>query len=514
MEKVIKWESLPASISEKEACILELPLSLYCFYTESTPGEDGFPRNGSLWEEGSHEGKGTTSFFDVTASPEAEALLLTPEEKEMSWVLTRKNEKLILSLSPGKWDFQLYKGNEPNWNTHSFPFHDLPKRDPETSHAHIRGLLDFLAGTRRSPVTGVYFQSPNTSIGKGYSGDGIPDTFFQFIAVYPFLDEERKKFYRSQIDFLGSHMRFDSCIPWGGCRLDDPYYHLWKRSDCGQFFDANGMWLEMTRLLYKFDKILPDPEKVIRAADFYLHNMTLEGLVAADAKKRGCEWADFLQNGWHSSLINVLAYQGLKAASELMDVLELPELSLHYRESAARLKKAFNKDVKEGGFWQKNGFIDWRDQDGTLHDYWRIDTHFLASLWNVAEEDKKEIIFRHFKEEYFKDEPAVPAPYILNGSWFTEERDDMLEGTRTYGCGKAAMPGRMAGPLMAALRKNGDEKTAEHIRQKLLQLLLKEKALWEYYDHDGTGHGARSYIEHSLVLLYAHNLAELYIQKQ
>lgn len=513
MQKILNWESLPANYASKEDGVnIVLPVSLYCFYTSDVPGEDGFPQNGSLWEDGTHEGKGKSSFFDVTGSFDADALLITPGQEENSWSMTRKGDSITLQLSPGKWSFTVYKGNEPDWTNHKFPFHDLPEADESLRHAYIRGLLDFLAGTRRSPANGVYFQSPNTSIGKGYSGDGIPDTFFQFVSVYPFLDEKRKAFFRSQLDFLGRNMRFDSCIPWGGCRQDMPYYNIWKRPDCGMFFDANALWLEMTYLLYQYDNILPDPEKVIRAADFYLHYMTENGLVAAESKKRGCEWADLLQNGWHSSLVNVLAYKGLLSASELMEVCNVKELAIRYREQASRLKKAFNKSVEEGGLFNGNGFIDWRDPDGKIHSHWRIDTHMLACLWDVADEDKQKVILEYFRKEYFKNEPAVPAPYILNGSWFTEEYDDMLFETRTYGCGKAAMPGRMAGPLIAVFLKYGDEEVASHIHGKLLDLILKEKAIWEYYDHEGKGYAARSYIEHSLVLLYARNLVKLYVQ--
>ena len=82
--------------------------------------------------------------------------------------------------------------------------------------------------------------------------------------------------------------------------------------------------------------------------------------------------------------------------------------------------------------------------------------------------------------------------------------------TRSYGCGTASMPGRMAGPLIAALRKSNNYQLADYFHNKLQDFLGKEKAIFEYYLKDGTGCAARSYIEHSLVLLYAHNLTELY----
>lgn len=513
-KNMLSWNSLPAAVSSEMPVKVELPVSLYCFYAGDDLGKDGFPQNGSLWEDGSCDGCGACSFFDVTAGEDADALLLIPEKADCSWQMIRHDDRIFLSLPSESWSFHRYHGNEPDWTYHSFPFHNLPDAAADERHGYIRGLLDFLAGTRRSPANGIVFQSPNTSIGKGYSGDGIPDTFFQFISVYPFLSEKRKAYFRSQIDWLGNHLRFDGCVPWGGCRQDVPYYHIWKRTDCGMFFDANGLWLEMTRLLYHFDHIMPSPEKVIRTADFYLHYMTENGLVAAESKMRGCEWADLLQSGWHSSLINVLAFRGLLAASELMTACHQPELAQRYCAAASRLKKSFNLPLEQGGLFTGNGFADWRSPDGTVHPHWRIDTNMLACLWNVADEEKQTAILNHFRERYFRDEPAVPAPYLLEGSWFTRECDDMLDEIRTYGCGTAAMPGRMCGPLIAAMRKAGDMENTDRIHRKLLELVLHEKAVWEYYDHEGKGYAARSYIEHSVSLLYTRNLMDLYMNHQ
>ena len=490
---------------------LELPSALSSFFGSETPGEDGFPRNGLLVEEGVRCGSGACSLFDVTAERSSEALLLLPETEACQWTLIRKEGNLSAELGPGTWRMIPYRGNEPDWSRQAFPFHGLPETTEKLHHAYIRGLLDFLGGTRRSPACGVIYQTPNTSIGKGYTGDGIPDTFFQFCSAYRFLSGERQACFRSQIAWLGDHMRADGCIPWGGCGSGVPYYHLWKREDCGMFFDANGLWLEMIRQLRHSDGIMPPVETIIRAADFYVHYMTEEGLVAAESKKKGCEWADFLQNGWHSSLVNVIAFRGLLAASELMELSGINELAERYFRTAKRLKKSFNLPVEKGGFFTGKGFIDWRDPDGTVHPYWRIDTHMLAFLWDVIEDDKKDIVMQTFREAYFQDEPAVPAPYLLCGAWSSEERDDMLEGCRTFGCGRASMPGRMGGTLCAALRKYGDHASADHILERLTDLVVRSPILWEYYDRDGNGYGAHSYIEHALSPLWSLALSEMHL---
>lgn len=479
---------------------IHLNANLYCFYVSEELNPDGFPQNGALWEDGEYRGTGTASFFDMVYGRSDFGLVLIPESEKQSWIFRRNDSELTLTLSSGKWSLQSYRGSEPDWGHHPFPFRNLPESTPEVRHAYIRGLLDFFAGTRKAHG-GTVFQAPNTSIGKGYCGDGIPDTFFQFISAYPYLSERRRSYFRSQIEWLGDHMRFDGCIPWGGCN-SQPYYHIWKREDCGLFFDGNGLWLEMVRRLSLADKAAPDLAKVVRAADFYLHYMTEDGLVAAESKKKGCEWADLLQNGWHSSLINVIAYRGLRAAESILSEFKMPELADRYARAATRLKNRFNQPVSEGGFWRNNGYIDWRDKDGTVHPHWRIDANMLAIVWDVAAPEQKQAVIHEFKKVYFKDEPAVPAPYLLYGSWM-HPVDDMLEGCRTFGCGCASMPGRMGGAAVAALRMCGEDAAAERIFTKLVHLVNHETAIYEYYGHDGAGEGQRSYVEHALGPLLA-----------
>ncbi len=488
-------EPLSLNLSETEKKTIILNDDLFYFYISDELNEEGLPQNGALWEDGEYAGKGIASFFDAVFGRSDTGIVLLPDTETQSWVFKRDDGKITLTLSSGNWRLQSYPGNEPDWTRQTFPFRNLPDTDPETRHAFIRGLLDFLSGTRRAP-DGTVFQSPNTSIGKGYGGDGIPDTFFQFIAAYPHLSERRRAWFRSQIEWLGGHMRFDGCIPWGGCN-SSPYYNLWKRPDCGLFFDGNGLWLEMVRRIFLEDGIAPDPEKVVRAAGFYLQYLTEEGLMAAESKKMGCEWADLLRNGWHSSLINVIAYRGLLAAESILDKLEIHELADRYGRAANRLRKGFNRPVSEGGFSTDTGYIDWRDPDGTVHPHWRIDTNMLAIVWGVTPPDQTRKIIDEFKRVYFRDEPAIPAPYLLYGSWM-EPVDDMLEGCRTFGCGRASMPGRMGGPTVAALRQCGENEAADHLFNRLVQLVNHDPAVWEYYSLNGKGEGERSYIEHAL----------------
>ena len=486
-----------ASLDSEYVFVLNTKLKY--FYSSEFLNDDGLPLAGALNGNDSFWGNDVISIFDVVYTGLGWGLRVTPKHAGQKWSLLRENNKITLTLNGGDWTLDVYRGNEPDWAIHSFPFHDLPEADAYVRHAFVRGLLDFFGGTRCSAL-GIYSQKPNTN--GVYCGDGIPDTYFQFLATYPYLSPIRRSYLQTQIKWLGKNMRHDGCIPWGGCNTDKPYYHLWKRDDCGLFFDANGLWLEMVYRLWLWDGIKPDLSLVVRAADFYIHYMTENGLVAAEAKKKGCEWADFLQNGWHSSLVNVLAYRGLAVAQKILTAFGMSELADRYERHASRLCQVLNTPVDKGGLWNEDGYIDWRDKDGAVHPHWRIDTHMLALIFGIPDADKTKSIWRTFENEYFKDEPAVPAPYLLRGSWL-DPVDEMLEQCHNFGCGKASMPGRMGSSLTAALRRSGRIEKSERIFSRLVKLVNNEEAVWEMYDKYGIGSGAQSYIEHALSPLLA-----------
>lgn len=492
--------SFPEKLELPNEQTFVLPFGLVSFYVEDLPGRCGLPQNGTLFEDSEYTGDKTVSIFDPVLNRSGFGVVFSPPEQG-HWVFRRSADQLSVTLTAGSWTVHAYAGNEPDWNVHPFPFRNLPEEMTDFHHARMRGLLDFCAGTRTA-ANGLYYQAPNTAIGKGYGGDGIPDTFFHFISVYEHLSEKRQACFRGQFEWLGDHMRFDGCIPWGGCNHDQPYYHLWKRPDCGMFFDGNALWLEVMRRLTRTG-YQPDLTKVVRAADFYLHYLSPDGLlVAAESKMLGCEWADLIKNGWKSSIINVLAYRGLLAASEILHVFGEQELASRYEKAAARLKYGINLPVDAGGLWGGDGFVDWVEPNGRPVRTWRIDTNMLAIVWDVATSEHAQELFAHFKKVYFTDEPAVPMPYLLSGSWL-EPEDKMLENCRGFGCGRASMPGRMGTSAVAAARKLGDLDTANHILKKLTDLINQQEALWEMYDHAGHGSGARSYVEHSVAVMLA-----------
>ncbi len=497
------WKAGAFSLSE-ETCF-PLPAEMISFYVSDRTGENGFPTNGTLFEDDNFCGRDAVSIFDPVYQRSRCGLAVIPGSVSCSWRFVREGDARYLFLSSGEWTLREYEGNQPDWSLHEFTFRNLPEESPELHHARIRGLLDFCSGTRTADA-GFHYQSPNTMIGKGYLGDGIPDTFFQFISVYKHLSDERKSWFRDQFNWLGANMRFDGCIPWGGCIHGKPYYKVWKREDCGLFFDGNGLWLDVMLRICRDGKDV-QLDRIVRAADFYLHYLSPDGLlVAAESKMRGCEWADLIQNGWKTGIINVEAFHGLKCAARIMEIHNESELAARYDAAADRLKAAINLPVEEGGLWMGNGLADWVDMNGEVMRTWRIDANMLAIVWDALTPEHAAAAFACFKQGIMEKKFPVPFPYLLHGSW-AEPVDRMLDGCREFGCGLDAMPGRMGAVSAAAARKMGDEEVAGVIYGQLLSLINGSEYLFEKYRLDGVGYGTHSYVEHAVSIILADEYA-------
>ncbi|MDP2334842.1 MAG: hypothetical protein Q8N05_00030 [Bacteroidota bacterium] len=81
------------------------------------------------------------------------------------------------------------------------------------------------------------------------------------------------------------------------------------------------------------------------------------------------DWIDVVWASFENAFVNAQMYEALNLWSDCELVLGDKKKSNYYLTVAARLKEAFNKSVKEGGFWlpEKKQYIYWRDKDGSLH---------------------------------------------------------------------------------------------------------------------------------------------------
>ena len=110
------------------------------------------------------------------------------------------------------------------------------------------------------------------------------------------------------------------------------------------------------------------------------------------AEKKCSDWLDVVWASFENSFVNAQMYEALNLWAECELVLGDTEKASYYSKVAERLKEAFNKPVKEGGFWspEKNQYIYWRDKDGSLHgDNLVTPVNFAAIAFGICDNPKR-----------------------------------------------------------------------------------------------------------------------------
>jgi hypothetical protein len=99
------------------------------------------------------------------------------------------------------------------------------------------------------------------------------------------------------------------------------------------------------------------------------HNGIFEMMNNNIAEKKASDWLDIVWASYENAFVNAQMYEALNLWANCERVLGNNEKAKYYSAVAARLKKAFNKPVAEGGFWspEKRQYVYWRDNDGSIH---------------------------------------------------------------------------------------------------------------------------------------------------
>jgi hypothetical protein len=111
-----------------------------------------------------------------------------------------------------------------------------------------------------------------------------------------------------------------------------------------------------------------------RALDYLLRrDVDGDGLVEmmtdSHTQQRGSDWIDIIWASHKNALVNAELYYALVRWAEDEVVLGDGARAAAFRQSAARLKAAFNRTTAEGGFWnaQNQWYVYWLDKDGSVH---------------------------------------------------------------------------------------------------------------------------------------------------
>ena len=178
----------------------------------------------------------------------------------------------------------------------------------------------------------------------------------------------------------------------------------------------------------------------------------LEMMNQSHDQKRGSDWIDVIWAAHENALVNAEMYGAMRLWAEVEDILGDTAKADHYRNAAEKLKNSFNKDIKDGGFWnpEKNWYVYWREEDNSIYgNNLVIPVNFSAIGYGVCDDAtrqakllngleramQKEDLFSWplciypFEEKEGKSHTNFPFPKYENGDIFLS----WVElGTRSY----------------------------------------------------------------------------------
>jgi len=201
----------------------------------------------------------------------------------------------------------------------------------------------------------------------------------------------------------------------------------------------------------------------------------LEMMNRSHKDKQGSDWLDIIWAAHENALVNAEMYGAMILWAEVEDILEDHHMANRYREAAAKLKDSFNKDIKDGGFWnpEKKWYVYWRDEDGSVHgNNLVIPVNFSAIGYALCDDETRQAVLLEALEEamnrerlfswplciysFEKEEVRIPHNYPFpkyeNGDIFLS----WVElGTRAYANYNPAIAMKYIGNIIGQYKKDG-----------------------------------------------------------
>ncbi len=118
-------------------------------------------------------------------------------------------------------------------------------------------------------------------------------------------------------------------------------------------------------------------------------NGLVEVMTDSHTAAKGSDWIDVIWAAFETAYVNAQMYHAMILWADCEDLLGDREQAGRYRESARKLKDAFNKPIAEGGFWNPNRkwYVYWRDKDGSIHgDNLVVPVNFMAIGYGLCDD--------------------------------------------------------------------------------------------------------------------------------
>jgi hypothetical protein len=98
-------------------------------------------------------------------------------------------------------------------------------------------------------------------------------------------------------------------------------------------------------------------------------NGLVEMMTSSHKEAKGSDWIDVVWASHENALVNAQLYWAMTRWAGLEDLLGDSDRARRYAGAADKLKRSFNRNTDEGGFWdaQRQCYVYWRDKDGSPH---------------------------------------------------------------------------------------------------------------------------------------------------
>ena len=150
----------------------------------------------------------------------------------------------------------------------------------------------------------------------------------------------------------------------------------------------------------------------------------LEMMNQSHKDKQGSDWLDIIWAAHENALVNAEMYGAMILWAEVEDILEDQQMAKRYRKAAAKLKDSFNKDIKDGGFWnpEKKWYVYWRDKEGSVHgNNLVIPVNFSAIGYALCDDETRRAALLDVLEEAMQKEDLFSWPLCI----YSFEREEV-----------------------------------------------------------------------------------------
>ncbi|MGZ3778396.1 MAG: alpha-L-rhamnosidase-related protein, partial [Mucilaginibacter sp.] len=122
------------------------------------------------------------------------------------------------------------------------------------------------------------------------------------------------------------------------------------------------------------------------------NNGLVEMMTDNHSQKKSSDWIDIIWASYENAFVNAKLYHALVKWTDIERQLNNAGKAKYYAAFAAKLKASFNKDMKDGGFWDaENGcYVHWRDKDGSIHGRNMVTpVNFMAIAYGICDNDAR-----------------------------------------------------------------------------------------------------------------------------